>query len=160
MSARTNSSSRLIAEIAIFSALSAIGAMIPIPSPVGSIALDSFPGYFMALWRGVGGGATVCAIGHLLSAFRAGFPLGYLHLAVSLLMAGVGVLTAVLNRNFGIIIGLAGGVALNTIGGVLAVPVYGWGFLPVITPFLFVASTVNAAIAGITYKAFKKLKLS
>ncbi|MEM1592562.1 MAG: ECF transporter S component [Candidatus Bathyarchaeia archaeon] len=151
---------RQIAEVAIFSALSAVGAMIPIPSPVGSIALDSFPGYFMAIWRGSWSGATVCAVGHLLSAFRAGLPLGHIHLAVALLMAGVGILTAILKKRLGVIVGLTGGVALNTIGGVLAVPVYGWGFLPIITPFLLVASIVNAAVAGIIYKAFEKLKWS
>lgn len=152
------SSGRLIAEIAIFSALSAIGALIPIPSPVGSIALDSFPGYFMAIWRGIIGGATVCAIGHLLSAFRAGFPLGFLHLAITILMACVGILTAILKKRFNVIVGLVGGIALNTFGGILVVPLLGWGFLFFLIPFLLVASTLNAAIAGIVYKAFKKLK--
>ncbi|MBC7131355.1 hypothetical protein H5T51_09160 [Candidatus Bathyarchaeota archaeon] len=152
------SKTRSVAEVAVFSALSAVGAMIPIPSPVGSIALDSFPGYFMAVWRGAIGGAAVCAIGHLISAFRAGFPLGYIHLAVTLLMAGVGVLTAIVKKRFGVAAGLVCGIALNTAGGVLAVPVYGWGFLQVITPFLLVASIVNAVIAGIVYKAFERLK--
>lgn len=159
MSAKV-SRERQVAEVAIFSALSAVGAMIPVPSPVGSIALDSFPGYFMAIWRGAWSGAIVCAFGHLLSAFRAGLPLGCIHLAVAILMAGVGILTAILKKRFGIIVGLSGGVALNTIGGVLAVPVYGWGFLPVITPFLLVASIVNAVVAGVIYKAFEKLKWS
>ena len=39
-------SAKRIAIIAIFVALSAVGAMIKIPSPIGSIGLDSFPGYF------------------------------------------------------------------------------------------------------------------
>lgn len=151
---------RQVAEVAIFSALSAVGAMIPMPSPVGSIALDSFPGYFMAIWRGAWSGAIVCAFGHLISAFRSGLPLMHMHLPVAVLMAGVGILTAILKKRFGVIVGLAGGVALNTIGGVLAVPVLGWGFLPVITPYLLVASTINAAAAGVIYKAFEKLKWS
>lgn len=150
------SKTRLISEIVIFSALSGIGAMIPIPSPVGSIALDSFPGYFMALWRGLSSGALVCATGHLLSSIRAGFPLGYIHIAVMLLMALVGAITAVLTRKLGVIAGLAGGVMLNTAGVVLAVPVYGWGILPVLTPILFVASVVNATAAGIVYTIISK----
>jgi len=150
------SKTRLISEIVIFSALSGIGAMIPIPSPVGSIALDSFPGYFMALWRGLPSGALVCAIGHLLSSLRAGFPLGYIHIAVMLLMALVGAVTAILNRKLGVISGLVGGVTLNTAGVVLAVPVYGWGILTVLTPILLVASVVNAALAGIVHMAISK----
>lgn len=140
----------------IFSALSGIGAMMPIPSPVGSIALDSCPGYFMALWRGLPSGALVCAIGHVLSSFRAGFPLGYIHIAVMFLMALVGAVTALLNKKLGVVAGLAGGVALNTAGVVLAVPTYGWGIIPVLTPILFAASAVNAALAGMVFTAINK----
>lgn len=144
-----------LSEIAIFSAISAIGAMIPIPSPVGSIALDSFPGYFMALWRGVVGGASVCALGHLLSSLRAGFPLGLMHIAIALLMASVGAVTAITKKKFGTVVGLSFGVAINTAGVVLAVPVLGWGIVPILLPILFVASAVNAIIAGLLYKALK-----
>lgn len=146
---------RRLSEIAIFSALSAIGAMIPIPSPVGSIALDSFPGYFMALWRGVIGGAFVCAIGHLLSSLRAGFPLGLMHIPIALLMASVGAITAIMKKRFGVVVGLSFGVMINTAGVVLAVPVLGWGIVPILLPILFVASIVNAIIAGIVYKFIK-----
>ncbi|MEM1573000.1 MAG: hypothetical protein QXI49_04565 [Candidatus Methanomethylicaceae archaeon] len=141
-----------LSEIAIFSALSSIGAMIPIPSPVGSIALDSFPGYFMALWRGVFSGASVCAIGHLLSSLRAGFPLGLIHIPIALLMASVGVITAITSKRFGVFIGLSFGVIINTAGVVLAVPVLGWGIIPILLPILLTASIINAIIAGILYK--------
>lgn len=147
---------RLIAEIAIFSAISGIGAMIPIPSPIGSIALDSFPGYFMALWRGKISGALVCAIGHLLSAMRAGFPLGLIHIAIALLMAIVGLTIAIIKNKFGVSIGLISGVILNTIGVLIVVPVLGWGAIIVITPILFLASLINAIIAGIIYKILVK----
>jgi uncharacterized membrane protein len=147
---------RLLSEVAIFSALSGLGALIPIPSPVGSIALDSFPGYFMALWRGALGGALVGAIGHLLSSFRAGFPLGPIHIAIALLMAAVGVVTAVLKKRFGIIAGLVGGVFVNVAGSVLVAPVLGWSMVPVIATFLLVASVINAAIAGIICKTLER----
>ncbi|MCS7097494.1 MAG: ECF transporter S component [Candidatus Methanomethyliaceae archaeon] len=147
---------KMISEIAIFSAISGIGAMMPIPSPVGSIALDSFPGYFMALWRGIVGGASVCAIGHLISAIRAGFPLGSIHIAVALLMAFVGFVTAIVNKKFGTLLGLSSGVIINTAGVVLAVPALGWGIIPILLPILFVASVVNATIAGIIYKSIKR----
>jgi uncharacterized membrane protein len=147
---------RILAEIAILSAISGIGAMIPIPSPIGSIALDSFPGYFMALWRGAFSGALVCAIGHLLSSIRAGFPLGLLHIAIALLMATVGIIIAIVKNRFGVITGLISGIILNTIGVVIVVPVLGWGAIIVITPILFLASLVNAIIAGIIYKILVK----
>jgi len=150
------SKTRLLSEVAVFSALSGLGALIPIPSPVGSIALDSFPGYFMALWRGALGGALVCAIGHLLSSFRAGFPLGPLHIVIALLMAAVGVVTALLKKRFGIIAGLIGGVSINVAGSVFVAPLLGWSMVPVIATFLLVASIVNAVIAGIIYKTLER----
>jgi|YelNatPaOPRAMG01_1025707.scaffolds.fasta_scaffold45752_4 uncharacterized membrane protein len=148
---------RLISEIVLFSALSGIGAMIPVPSPVGSVALDSFPGYFMALWRGAASGALVSAVGHLLSSLRAGFPLGYLHIPVALLMALVGAVTALVKRKFGVVAGLATGVTINTAGVVLAIPTMGWGIIPILTPILFAASLINAAAAGIAYGAINKV---
>lgn len=148
---------RLISEIVIFSALSGVGAMIPVPSPVGSVALDSFPGYFMALWRGTASGALVCAVGHLLSSIRSGFPLGYFHVPVILLMAFVGAITAMTSKKFGVAAGLASGIAVNTAGAVLAVPAMGWEILPALTPLLFAASLINAALAGIVYKAIRKV---
>lgn len=153
---RRISKTRLLSEVAVFSALSGLGALIPIPSPVGSIALDSFPGYFMALWRGALGGALVGAIGHLLSSFRAGFPLGPLHIAIALLMAAVGVVTALLKRRFNFIVGLIGGVSVNVAGSVLVAPVLGWAMVPVIAAFLLVASVINAVIAGIIYKTLER----
>lgn len=153
----SHSKTRFVSEIALFSALSGIGAMIPVPSPVGSVALDSFPGYFMALWRGSLSGALVCAIGHMLSALRAGFPLGYLHVPVALLMALVGAATAIVKRKMGVIAGLSTGISINTAGVVLAVPTMGWEILLVLTPILFVASLINAAIAGVIYEAIRRI---
>lgn len=65
-------------------ALAGVGALIKIPSPIGTIGLDSAPGYFSALaFQPVTEGSIVAAIGHLLSAGVVGFPLGIpLHLSV------------------------------------------------------------------------------
>ena len=147
----------IVARMALLSALSGVGAFIPIPSPVGSIALDSAPGYFAALAYGALDGAGVCAIGHLLSAARAGYPLGTVHLLVALLMAVVGVAVATVSRRFGMIPGIVTGIAVNTAGAPLAVPVFGWGVLPILVPLLAVASSVNAVLAGLAFKATRKL---
>ncbi len=69
---------------ALMVALSAVGAFIKIPSPLGSIAMDSSPGYLYASLCGPLGGAPVAFFGHLASAFTVGFPLGVpIHLVVA-----------------------------------------------------------------------------
>src|SRR4051812_31260365 len=72
--------------IGIFSALAAAGGLIKIPSPVGSIAFDSAPGYFVAAFYGPALGSIVGFIGHLASAAVAGMPLGPMHLVVAIAM--------------------------------------------------------------------------
>ncbi|MCG8616904.1 MAG: ECF transporter S component, partial [Desulfobacterales bacterium] len=65
---RSSVSVKEVAFTAIFIALSAVGAMIKIPSPVGTIGLDSGPGYFCGLAFGYRTGSLVIFIGHLLTA--------------------------------------------------------------------------------------------
>lgn len=69
---------------ALMVALSALGAFIKIPGPLGSIAMDSCPGYLYASLCGPAAGAAVAFLGHLASAFTAGFPLGvHFHLLIA-----------------------------------------------------------------------------
>src|SRR5699024_3871927 len=56
-----------ISYLALFIALSVIGGLITLPSPVGSIELDSFPALIAAVWIDKNSGAIVCKVGHLLS---------------------------------------------------------------------------------------------
>lgn len=79
--------SRILSFLALFSALSAVGAAIKIPSNVGSVAFDVFPALLAAALLGSGAGAIVGALGHLLSALIAGFPLGPLHVLIAIEMA-------------------------------------------------------------------------
>ncbi|MFP7296534.1 ECF transporter S component [Neobacillus niacini] len=79
--------SRMLSLLALFSALSAVGAMIKIPAIVGSVAFDVFPALLAAALLGTGGGAIVGAFGHLLSALISGFPLGPMHVLIALEMA-------------------------------------------------------------------------
>ena len=57
-----------IAYMAVFTALSAVGAMIKIPSPVGTIGLDAAPGYFCGPALGDMEGICVIFRGHLITA--------------------------------------------------------------------------------------------
>ncbi|HHY12233.1 MAG TPA: ECF transporter S component [Firmicutes bacterium] len=69
---------------ALMVALSAVGAFIKFPGPLGSIAMDSCPGYLYASICGPLGGVSVAFLGHLASAFTVGFPLGVpIHLVVA-----------------------------------------------------------------------------
>ena len=147
-----------VAYIAIFVALSAVGAMIKIPSPVGSIGFDSAPGYFCALVFGYRGGAAVLTIGHMLTSGIVGFPLGLpLHLFVAAQMALWAVVFRWIVLKFGLIVGSTAAVLLN---GVLSsftmLFVGGLGAVWVIMPFLVAGSLANVLLAAIAYRAVGK----
>ncbi|MBA4536847.1 ECF transporter S component [Bacillus aquiflavi] len=78
---------RKLSWIALFIALSTIGAAIKIPALVGSVALDVFPALFASAMLGGGLGALIGALGHLLSAVIVGMPLGAFHFIIALEMA-------------------------------------------------------------------------
>lgn len=69
---------------ATFTAASALGGLIKIPSPVGSIAFDSAPGYFLAAYVHPVLGGIVGSLGHIASAATAGFPLGHVHVWIAI----------------------------------------------------------------------------
>lgn len=161
---KTTWSVRRIAIMSIFIALSAVGAMIKIPSPIGSIGLDSAPGYFAALAFGGLEGAIIIAIGHLLSGAVVGFPLSIpIHLGVAICMA----LWAVVFRRIGrqknttmLAIAVVVVSLLNSVlTGLLLLPLGGTVlYVANIVPLL-VASAVNTAIAAIAYLSVKNSKL-
>lgn len=152
------------ARLAIFTALSAAGSVIKIPSPIGSLAFDSAPGFFVALFFGPFEGGLVCGLGHIATAAVSGFPLGILHLPIALGMSLAGFAIALLNRfnkKWAFLPALAVGVIINTI---LVFPLIPWlstdpniGWIIAVgyTPFLLTAAVLNAIIAGSVYVAVK-----
>jgi uncharacterized membrane protein len=81
---RKNSRVRSLCHCAMLIALSAVGSLVKLQ---GSIALDSAPGYFAALYLGPGAGAVVGGLGHILTAVTSGFPLTVvMHMIVALQM--------------------------------------------------------------------------
>ncbi len=75
------------ARMAILIALSGVGALVKIPSPTGTVALDSAPGYFAAIAFGAIEGPIVAVIGHIFTALTTGFPLGFpVHLYIAVQM--------------------------------------------------------------------------
>ncbi len=162
--AKKKISGKTIAIIAIFIALSAVGALIKIPSPIGSIGLDSCPGYFCALAFGGGVGAVVIAIGHLLSAAVVGFPLSLpVHLIIAVLMAVWALVFRLIARKvkkIGLTLAIIIVSLLNSVvTGLLLIPIGGWTlYVANIIPLLG-ASAVNAIIAGIAFVSIRNTKL-
>jgi uncharacterized membrane protein len=151
-----NSPTWSLARIAIFTALCAAGSFLKIPSPVGSLALDSAAGFFVALYFGAKEGALVCGLGHLATAVISGFPLGYFHLPIALGMALAGAAVGIINKmhkTWGFIPALAVGVAINTAFTFVVVPDpnYGLTLALAFIPFVFAAAVLNVFIAGLSY---------
>ncbi|USK75004.1 ECF transporter S component [Peribacillus frigoritolerans] len=139
---------RKISAIAIFIALSAIGAMIKIPSPIGSIALDSFPALLAAVILGPVSGAIVAGLGHIISAFIGGMTLGPFHFLIMVEMAVLTWMFSILYINGKKV----GAFFLFFISNafVLAMPfafLISPGFYTLLVPGLTVATAVNVVLA-------------
>lgn len=144
-----------IVRSGILIALCVVGAFLKIPSPTGTVALDSAPGFVAAAVLGGWDGALIIAIGHLVSSGIVGFPLTIpIHLLIALEMAAFAFLFALLYRKTN---GYLAVIFTTLANGVLApltmVPFFGWGFfLGMLLP-LTVASAVNVVLAFLVSKA-------
>jgi len=147
--------------MAIFIALSAVGALIKIPSPVGTIGMDSAPGFFSALAFGGLTGAVVIAFGHLLTAAVVGFPMTIpIHLYIALQMALWAVIYRWVNEKLGLIFAVIVGIVLNGVVSAFAMlPMMGMGGVLGLLPFLVVGAALNVIISAVAYKAIKGSRL-
>lgn len=159
---------KMISRIAIFIALSVVGAYIKFPSPTGTVAMDSSPGYFGALAFGYIPGAIIISLGHIATAFSTGFPLGTLHILVAVFMAIAGLLfrfgyklagKVTDNEVAKLTVACLLGAGFNSITGILEAPIIGWGMAIGLTPSLAVASFANAIVAGIAYGIVKRAEI-
>jgi uncharacterized membrane protein len=154
---------RKLAIMAIFIALSAVGSLVKIPSPLGSVGLDSAPGFFAALAFGGWVGFIVIAIGHLLAAAIVGFPLTLpVHLAIAF---GMG-LCALALRWIGkrgmawLAAAVVVAALLNSFGlGLIVLPIGGWGMYVASVPSLLIGAVINLVIAAAAYWAVRDSKL-
>ncbi|WP_041964157.1 ECF transporter S component [Mesobacillus selenatarsenatis] len=150
--------SRKMSWMAMFIALSAVGASIKIPAVIGSVALDSFPALLAAGLLGGPAGAAAGGLGHLLSAIIGGMPLGPLHLLVAGEMALLAYLFALLYKNGK---RWSAGV-LFIMGNSFAAPLpfiflMGKSFYLAIVPSLFAGSLLNTLLALIVLPRIVKL---
>lgn len=138
-----------IARVAILVALSAVGAFIKLPSPTGTVALDSAPAFVAAAAFGPGEGAIVGALGHMFSALITGFPLGLpIHILIAVSMIVFIALFGIVARRVNIWVAIPVGIILNGIGGAaLLIPIYGLGIFATLVLPLVVGSAINIIIA-------------
>jgi uncharacterized membrane protein len=151
-------------RVAVCSAASALGGLIKIPSPVGSIALDSLPGYFAAGYFSPVVGAVVGFIGHLGSAATGGLPLGALHIVIASLMFFCcllfGIIVRTTNRVWGLFLASLIALAANSLIPA-ACTLFGLSSdtAKLITPFVIIASTVNIVLAAFAIKALSSARI-
>lgn len=156
-------SARKLAIMAVFIALSAAGSFVKIPSPLGSVGLDSAPGFFTAIAFGGWMGFIVIAVGHLLGSGIVGFPLTLpVHLAIA---AGMG-LCALAFRRVGrrgtawLVVSVITTSLLNSFGlGLIVVPIGGWGMYLASVPSLLLGAAINLVLAAVAYRALRTSKL-
>jgi|SRR5690606_9287327 len=142
---------RKISLLALFIALSVVGAAIKIPAIIGSIALDAFPALLAAAFFGAGPGAIVGGLGHLVSAVIGGMSMGPLHFLVALEMALLCAIFAIFykrgKRMLAGIIFLVGNAFIAPLPFIL---IFDVAFFLAIVPSLFIGSLLNTVIALVT----------
>lgn len=148
-----------MALMAMFIALSVIGAMLKIPSPTGTVALDSAPGFLGAVLLGWKEGLVIAALGHLVSAYSAGFPLTIpIHLLIALQMAIAVSVYALLLHKTNPVVAIAAAVFINGVLMPLSiVPMLGMQIFYAMVLPLTVAALINTVIAYILYRGLKRV---
>lgn len=140
-----------------------IGALIKIQ---GSIAFDSMPAYFAALFLGPYLGAVVGFLGHLLTAITSGFPMSFpMHFIVAIQMAFfVFSFGWVYKRTNFVVASVVATILNGPVAALLAVPVSlilnlpfsGWALFHFLIIPLTLASAANVFLAVIVYRAIGK----
>ncbi len=162
-------SSRNLIAIIIFSVVSTALGLIKIPGPAGSIALDSAPAFFAAVFFTPLVGAFVGLIGHIGSAATAGFPFGGLHIYVAVEMFFwcliFGYISKIKRQKIYLFISGIIAVLLNGIIGPLLLmitPVFNLekAVATSLIPFLLFAAAANIIMAIIAYLLIVRTKIS
>lgn len=157
---------RNIIVVAVFTALAMGGGFIKLPSPVGSIALDSAPGFFVAgFFSPILGGITGL-LGHLASSATAGFPFGFIHILIAILQFCwcflFGAILRKGNRIWALVLASLVATITNGIVAPLILALIFQTFRPMLNmliPFLLFASAVNVIIAALVIKLLARLDI-
>lgn len=147
---------RYIVVTAIFTVLSFFGGLVKFGTPVGSVALDSWPGFFVAGYFSPMLGAIVGALGHLASAASAGFFLGWVHLVIAMLQAIWALVFGVILHRTDTLLGLiTASIVAVVLNGVAAPYILAFvdpdqaSLYKTLIPLLVLASVVNVLAAAV-----------
>jgi|UniRef100_A0A7V3VT78 uncharacterized membrane protein len=151
------SKTKKLTLMAIFIALSFVGSLIKIPSPLGDIGFDSTAGFTAVLYLGPFPGAIVTMLGYLVITMSAGFPLGILTIGVALEMFFIAIAYRYFYR-MNKALGITMGTILNgLVAPLIVLPVGGWGLYVGLLPSLTVASVLNFTASAIIYAALERI---
>ena len=150
---------RNVTLAALFIALCGIGALLKIPGPFSSVALDLAPALISTLFLGPVWAGVIAALGHLISAFTGGLPLGPFHAIVAVEMF-------VIVYVFGLMIKrgwrFAGFLFVTLATGLLApLPFYfliSPALYMTLMPILLVATAINSGVAWVALPLLKRFK--
>jgi riboflavin transporter len=151
---------RTLTILVMFISLSVIGSLLKLPTALGSIALDSAPAVVAAALFGSRRGAVVAVIGHLSSAFFAGFPLGLFHLFVALemglLIYGFGLLFQKRWKKTAYLLFFVGNAFIAPLPFAFFM---GIAFVMAILPSLAIGTAVNLVVSFIVISALLRVQL-
>jgi len=141
-------------------ALSFVGANIKLPGPFTTIAFDSLPAFFAGLLMGGVPGGIVGFLGHLMTSFLSGFPLGiHTHIIIAVMMFLTVMLYGTVTRKANVYFGAVVAILLNGIAMPLALiilPTFSIqmavGFMPMLTS----VSAANVIVSILVYNAVSK----
>lgn len=145
--------------LAIFIAISVVGAFIKIPSFIGSVALDSFPSLIAGVFFGGLAGGMVAAFGHLVSALIGGLPLGMFHLFIALEMFILVVMYTKIYHMGNKIVSYLFFVLANA--AILPLPflwLLGKGFYISMIPVLLIGAVLNGIIAQLLMPRLERFR--
>lgn len=150
---------RNVTLAALFIALCGIGALLKIPGPFSSVALDLAPALISTLFLGPVWAGVIAAFGHLISAFTGGLPLGPFHAIVALeMLVIVLVFGLMMKRGWR----AAGFLFVTLATGFLApLPFYfliSPALYMTLVPVLLVATAINSVVAWVALPFLKRIK--
>lgn len=151
---------RNVTLAALFIALCGIGALLKIPGPFSSVALDLAPALISTLFLGPVWAGVIAAFGHLISAFTGGLPLGPFHAIVALeMLVIVFVFGLMMKRGWR----AAGFLFVTLATGLLAPLPFYFLISPAmyftLVPVLLVATAINSVVAWVALPFLKRIKL-
>lgn len=148
-----NKKTKNLSIMGMFIALCAIGATIKVPSPTGTVAFDSAPGFMAAVFLGPRYGAITAAFGHLITSLISGFPMSIpIHIFVACQMAFFSWAYGIIAKKNLILATIVASLLNAVLAPALLIPFFGVAFFTGMIIPLLMASFANVFVATIIYK--------